>query len=197
MILTLQDKLCYCFIEIRNGKTYMKNVKKQTIPLEIERKFLIRCPDPEYISGLHDCGKTRIFQTYLSGSGGGSLVRIRKRGTEGSWAYTRTEKTDISDAVRTEHETVITEDEYMELLKKADPELKTIIKDRYVLDYLDQTIEIDVFPFWNDRAFMEIELMSEDQDILFPDFIHVIKEVTNDKRYTNRSLAREIPMEGI
>jgi CYTH domain-containing protein len=180
----------------------MKNViydtnQKHTVPLEIERKFLIRYPDLEFISCLYGCSKTQIFQTYLSGSDGGSLVRIRKRGIEGIWAYTRTEKIDISDTVRTEHETVIAEDEYMELLKEADPKLKTIIKDRYVLNYLTQMIEIDVFPFWNDRAFMEIELMSEDQDIHIPDFIHVIKEVTNDKRYTNRSLAKEIPTEAI
>ena len=37
---------------------------------------------------------------------------------------------------------------------------------------------------------MEIELRSETEPITFPDFIKVIKEVTDDEAYKNASLAR-------
>ena len=53
--------------------------------------------------------------------------------------------------------------------------------------------EIDIYPFWRDKAVMEIELSSEDEDFEIPHEIKVIKEVTGDKRYKNASLAIEIP----
>ena len=53
--------------------------------------------------------------------------------------------------------------------------------------------EIDVFPFWQDRAFAEIELLSVDQQIAFPPELRLIRELTDDKRYTNAALARKIP----
>ena len=37
---------------------------------------------------------------------------------------------------------------------------------------------------------MEIELRSEDQEIIFPDGIDVIREVTGDPAYSNHELAR-------
>ena len=37
---------------------------------------------------------------------------------------------------------------------------------------------------------MEIELNKENQKIDFPDFIEIIKEVTEDKYYTNHNLSK-------
>ena len=59
------------------------------------------------------------------------------------------------------------------------------------------TAEIDVFPFWEDRAFCEAELPAEDTPVTLPDWLEVVREVSADKRYTNLALAREIPMEEI
>ena len=36
---------------------------------------------------------------------------------------------------------------------------------------------------------MEIELNEENQEIDFPDFIEIIKEVTEDSRFKNRQLS--------
>ena len=69
---------------------------------------------------------------------------------------------------------------------------KTIEKTRYAVPFNDFIIEIDVFDFWSDRAFAEIELKSEDEQFVLPDFIKVIKEVTFDKRYRNSALSRKI-----
>ena len=55
------------------------------------------------------------------------------------------------------------------------------------------TLEIDVFPFWHNRAFCECELQSEDEPLALPDWLHVYREVTSDPRYTNRALARSVP----
>ena len=70
-------------------------------------------------------------------------------------------------------------------------------KIRYCLPYERQTFEIDVFPFWQDRAFMEIELDDEEQGISFPQEIRVLREVTEDPRYTNSALSLTIPCDEI
>ena len=53
-----------------------------------------------------------------------------------------------------------------------------------------QYLEIDVYPFWNDKAILEIELSDENAVIVFPKQIKVIKEVTDDDSYKNSSLAK-------
>ena len=98
---------------------------------------------------------------------------------------------------RLEQEREISEAEYQALLRQADPALRTLYKQRWCLEYRGQLFEIDLFPFWQDRAFMEIELADEGQELFLPPEIQVIREVTGDRRYTNRALAREIPQETI
>ena len=75
--------------------------------------------------------------------------------------------------------------------------MSVIYKDRYCVNYMGQLLEIDVFPFYSDRAFLEIELSDEAQPIFIPPWLEVIKEVTEDQRYTNASLARNIPYDDI
>ena len=71
----------------------------------------------------------------------------------------------------------------------ADTSKRQIRKDRYCLTYDNQYFEIDVYPFWNDKAIAEIELRDESIDVSFPKEIIVIKEVTDDETYKNSSLA--------
>ena len=54
----------------------------------------------------------------------------------------------------------------------------------------NQYFEIDVYPFWSDQAIMEIELSDPNEEIRFPEIIRVIREVTEDERYKNSSLAK-------
>ena len=68
-------------------------------------------------------------------------------------------------------------------------------KDRYCLMYNGTYYEIDIFPFWKKQAYIEVELLSEDDKVILPDFIKVIREVTYDSRYKNSSLCRSIPDE--
>ncbi len=157
--------------------------------MEIERKYMIRMPDEDFLSAL-DC--TEIVQTYLLGENG-STERVRKRGKNGHYVYTHTIKYKISNMSRREDEREISAAEYDKLLKRADPERNTIEKLRYCYISAGLTWEIDVFPFWKDRAFMEIELESEAQCFSFPPDIEIIRELTDDKRYTNAALAKHIP----
>ena len=55
--------------------------------------------------------------------------------------------------------------------------------------------EIDIYPFWKKQAICEVETETEDEYYTLPDFIEVIREVTEDKSYTNRSMAFFVPFE--
>lgn len=163
--------------------------------LEIERKFLIRYPDMTFLRKNADC--TEIEQVYLRKGEDGASARVRRRGRSGSYMYTHTVKTRISDVSRVEMEHEITEAEYKAFLKEADPDRSVIRKLRFCLEYREQLFEIDIFPFWTDRALMEIELESENQGIFFPPEIQIVRELTADRRYTNAAIAKCIPWEDI
>ena len=76
------------------------------------------------------------------------------------------------------------------MLMDADTSKKQIRKTRYCLTFGNRYFEIDVYPFWSDRAIMEIELADENEKIEFSEFIKVIKEVTDNDSYKNSSLAQ-------
>ena len=158
-------------------------------PCEIERKYLIEYPDLDWLESLDNCRKIEIIQTYLL-SGKDEERRVRQRGENGSYLYYETVKRKVTDLKRIELERRLTWQEYAALLMDADPSLKQIRKTRYCLTWENQYFEIDVYPFWKDRAIAEIELRSEDTPVRFPKKLHVIREVTQDAAYRNYALAR-------
>ncbi len=163
------------------------------LPLEIERKFLIHYPDLEELR--RRCKETReITQTYLKKAAPeAGVIRLRMQTVGGETRYIRTEKRKLTDMTRVEIETDLTKEEYEAQLRLADPNLQVIRKTRWCVEFGGKLLEIDLFPFWQDKAFLEIELESEDAPFAIPDFIHVIREVTDDPRYTNRALAEKLP----
>ena len=160
-------------------------------PYEIERKFLIEYPDIERLKDDPNCEEIDIIQTYLK-SDNNEEVRIRQRGKNGSYIYFKTTKRTIDGCKRIETEKRLTEREYLQLLMDADTDCRPVRKTRYCLTYNNQYFEIDVYPFWNNKAILEIELNDESEKISFPDFIKIIKEVTDDEYYKNHSLAKII-----
>ena len=159
---------------------------------EIERKFIIRRPDRQYLEAHGSA--TQIIQTYLIGKPG-ETTRVRKRWNGKYTSYTLTIKSRVNAIRQIERERVLSEEEYQELLKTADPDRSPICKERWIVEYSGQRFEIDVFPFWEHQAYLELELEDENQTIVFPPELDIIREVTGDSRYTNRGLAREIPPE--
>ena len=157
-------------------------------PLEIERKFLIEYPDIRWLEAQPNCRKVDIIQTYLEAPQGDE-VRVRQRGENGHYIYFQTTKRRISDVKRVEIERRLDQNEYLRLLMNADTTKKQIRKTRYCLMHQNQYFEIDVYPFWTDKAIAEIELSDENAPVLFPDEIRIIKEVTDDPSYRNSSLA--------
>jgi len=167
--------------------------KKRDLPIECERKFLIQYPDVSLLLSL-GAKKSAITQTYLIGEKG-TTARVRCRVTEGKTTYFHTVKRRLTALSAVEEESEITSGEYTALLKKADSTRNVIQKTRYVLPHEGHLLEIDVYPFWQRQAVLEIELKSEAEEFLLPPFITVLREVTKEVAYKNVSLAKEIPSE--
>lgn len=157
-------------------------------PFEIERKYLIEYPDIEWLENIENSQRIEIIQTYLNSSNGDE-VRVRQRGMDGNYIYFQTIKKKVSDVKRIEIERRLSKDEYLRLLMDADTTKRQIRKTRYCLTFENQYFEIDIYPFWSDKAIAEIELNDEETPIVFPEQIKVIKEVTDDESYKNVSLA--------
>lgn len=164
----------------------MDDRTKTQEPLEIERKFLIPYPNITELKALPGCAALEIVQTYLCGG----AARVRKSASENGCTYTHTEKRKISELTRIEIEREISEEEYLEYLRSADPAFRPIEKTRLRIPYGGHIFEIDIFPFWQDKAVAEVELKSEDEEIAFPHWLNIIDEVTFDPAYKNVSLAR-------
>ena len=158
-------------------------------PYEIERKYLIEYPDMAALEKLPNCQRVEIIQTYLT-TPEGVESRVRQRGIDGNYIYYQTTKKKVTDLKRVEVERRLSKDEYLRRLMDADPNCRPIRKTRYCLTFDNQYFEIDVYPFWKDKAILEIELADEAAQIRFPNQVKVIREVTDDESFKNVSLAK-------
>lgn len=153
---------------------------------EIEKKFLVRLPDTDNLDVKR---KIDITQTYLKNGENNAQRRVRRIADGENIIYTYTEKLFITAVTRKEMEYEIDEPEYNRLIVQARDDCSPVNKTRYCFDYQSQTFELDVYPFSDSLAIMEIELGFEEQEIIFPDNVTVLKEVTGDSDYSNASLA--------
>ena len=161
-------------------------------PLEIERKYLIAYPDVDALRSR--CSAVyEMEQTYLRAAPG-VTARVRRRVGERE-EFFHTEKERITDRTHVERERTVTREEYETLLQTRDENALSVSKTRYCLPHDGLIFEIDVYPFWQSVAVMEVELEGEEQEFSLPDGITVIREVTEDRRMKNAALARHIPSE--
>ena len=163
-------------------------------PLGVQRSFLIEYPDVHWLERRENCRKVEIVQTYLR-SAPGEEVCVRQRKTSGSCAYYETVKKPLDDGREVELEKALTQKEYLKRLSDADRARGTLRKTRYHLRYEDRYFEIDLFPFWQDRALCEIQVSDEAVPVTLPPELTVIREVTDDPAYSNAALAGAVPEE--
>ncbi len=162
--------------------------------IEIERRFIIELPDICALEKMDKYTVSEIVQTYLA-SEEGTTRRVRKRTTLGTTRYYETVKTRIDKMSVIEDEGEISAEEYEALLPLISEGTRPIIKTRHAFPYNRKTVEIDVYPEWQRSAILEVELSSRDEEIVLPDFIRIIREVTGDRRYSNAGMSREFPIE--
>lgn len=164
---------------------------------EIERKYLIARPDIALLKAQPGCEIWDIEQIYLNDGPDGQTRRIRRVLTGGREIYYRTFKRRLTALSAEEDEGEITAEAYARYALERDPNRAAILKTRYRVPYAGHVLEFDVYPFWTDRAIMEIELESEDEAAAIPDYVRIIRDVSGEKAYKNKQLARRVPMEDI
>ena len=153
-------------------------------PIEAERKFLV-----EIVGELPECREFEITQTYLKEKDG-LEPRIRKRIENGHPVFFLTTKRFVSVNERVEIEREIPQEEYEALLAKANPAKRPIHKRRQCFEWNGRYLELDTFvspPL--PHHLLEIEHVSMDDEITFPPFLKVIKEVTDDPEWYNMNIA--------
>lgn len=165
-------------------------------PMEIEHKYLVKMPTPAVLSALPSCRILSMVQTYLQAAPG-ETHRVRRVQEGDAVTYFETVKRRVSALSATEQEQCITREVYEALLQSADPTRHPIEKTRYAWPYGGHVMELDVYPFWQDRAVLEVEVTSEGEAVTLPPELCVIAEVTADKRYKNVNLAKCVPNDDI
>lgn len=144
---------------------------------EIERKFLVK-GDYKHLA----YNKTHIEQGYIA-SGNSRTVRVRIRDDKGY--LTIKGPSGLGGLTRYEFEKEISLEDARNLMSICLP--GTIVKDRWLVKNGKHVVEVDEFFGENEGLVIaEIELNSEDEEYLRPDFLG--EEVTGDKRYYNSYL---------
>lgn len=147
------------------------------MPIEIERKYLVH---KHLLPKLEVFQHHSIIQGYLS-SDPNLTIRIRLKNNKAFLTF-KGKTTGIS---RTEIEIPVDVSVADELISSF--ELKTLIKKRYLIPIEEMLIELDVFegPLQG-LILAEIELKSEDQEIVLPDWI--ADDVSDREEYYNSNL---------
>lgn len=162
----------------------------EPIPHELERKFLIKMPSEKSFEEMGDYSMSEIIQTYLK-TDGDVERRIRQRGTQkDGFSFFYTEKKKITELERSEEETKIDVNKYISLMAFSDTSLHQISKKRYCFVYDRKYFEMDVYPFSDEYAILEIELSEKDEAFNLPPFLEIVREVTYEKEFKNKELAR-------
>lgn len=148
--------------------------------LEIERRWLVKIPDC-----LDGYESHYIEQAYLEPANG---FQGRIRRWDDKFIYTEKARTG-SNVSRIENEKEITAEEYGELQKNTI--LNVIRKRRYIIPCGSLKFELDVFENAVEEGYgiMEAELSGENESFEMPDFVEIVREVTEDRYYSNRNFA--------
>jgi CYTH domain-containing protein len=163
----------------------------EPIPLESEKKLLVKV-DLDILA--MNARPSEIVQTYLLTPDNSHELRVRKRGQDGEYFYTLTEKRDHGPGQRLEIERIISESDYNCYLRMKDPKRKPIEKTRYCFFYMSQYLEIDIYeepimPGSNWNAVLEIEQTVPNTEIYIPEWITSPKDVTNNPNFRNSAIA--------
>jgi CYTH domain-containing protein/predicted ATPase len=179
--------------KIERAKKALAHTLGIPVPLEIERKYLVKKFPFEWLNGL-GAEKISINQHYLrpvEKDGRRISRRVRLRIQHGGFSCFYTEKEDVKPGVRLERERKITEREYVLLLSETQPGTHAVQKERYCFTYGDQYFEFDVFTGQlAGLAILEKELTEENQGVWVPEQFGQVQDVTGMPEFTNEALSR-------
>ena len=171
--------------------------KVTAMNVETERKYLIKFPDTAYLRTIEGCRVLDMRQTYLDSLPDAPKTerRVRAITENGAVSYVYTQKSPRAYLSRFEDERDVSREEYEALLGDAYAEL---VKTRYAFPYAGHVMEIDVYPpeiggeIFDGYAILEVEMDDPDEAVEFPEFLEIVCEVTDDRKYHNKTIARKL-----
>lgn len=152
---------------------------------ELERKYLVHSLGDDVYP--HTMVDVEIEQRYLT-SPDDVEARIRNRGG----VYTHCEKRRIDELRRIEKERIITPRQYFSFMEHVDSDRNPIYKTRTCFVWHYQYFELDRFHRnLEGLKLLEIELRSSYDEVKIPDWIDVVREVTDDYSFSNYQLSEK------
>jgi len=162
---------------------------------EIERRWLV-APEHIIVDWRTVCpiiNQYAIVQAYLDHPDGdeGVVERVRRSDGPNGKVFTHTVKWPTGNVGhRREQESIVSEEQYHRLLKRESGDYGVIYKVRWVFDYKGWTWEFDQFTSPGRATVLEVELPSLDTEVELPPWIPIVREITDEVRWTNAMIAR-------
>lgn len=149
-----------------------------------ERKYIVEITGP-----LPETIDSDIVQTYLV-SEPGTEIRLRRRTWNGKVVNVHNTKKRTGPGEQIETERQVENALYESLLQQADPYRQSISKHRQSFIWKGQYFELDTYHnALEGLVILETKGIADVEDVNFPPFIRVIKEITGNKEYYNSNLA--------
>lgn len=170
------------------------NVIGNPIAYTYQKKLLIEKPTQEVINQFMESIKTTkisIVQNYLHTFDAKVERKIVQRSLNGEYSYYFVEMRDNNNLSRSIKRRIIGPREYKENMHNSNAHLHQIVKDRYCFIYNGIAYRMDLYPFDDKKAMLEVMVSSEGyENVKVPEFIKVIRDVTEDLRYRNYAIAQ-------
>lgn len=157
-------------------------------PMIGKRKYLVRMPDIDALQARCHATPLDMMQTYLLQTSPNVERRIRQQRNGADYLYFYTEKHFKEGGGKWDTEKPISEKQYIRYLMESDISMHSVHKTKYRFTYDDKRMELDVYPFSQEKAVLFV--YSNDEGARIPPEITVIREVTGDPEYKNKQLAR-------
>ena len=172
--------------KINRAVAQIYRILGQDAPEPGKTKYLVRMPDRGALCRNYGATPIEMMQTYLLSSDPEIERRIRQQSSFGDQLFFYTQKRVAEDGTRWVTERPISEKEYVAYLMEADLTLHSVRKLKYRFDYAKHRMALDIYPFSKDKAML---FVYGSEPFELPPEIEVIKDVTGDLEYKNRTLA--------
>lgn len=183
------DNSCDFEEKINRGISAIYALVGQSAPEDEKRKYLISMPDTGALLRKREAVAVEMMQTYLISTKPNTVRRIRQQCSGEDYLYFYTEKRSDENGRHWVTEKPISQKEYIAYLMESELSMHPVRKTKYRFTYDDRRMEIDVYPFSEDKAVLFV-YGSLEKAVKLPEELELIREVTGEAEYKNSTLAK-------
>lgn len=158
------------------------------VPAAEKTKYLISPPDVQMLIDTFGAIEIEMMQTYLQEVNPLLERRVRQQKGASDYLYFYTEKRTAPDGSKWVTERPISQKEYVSYLMECDASLHPVRKTKYRFTVGSQLMEIDIYPFSEDKAVLFVYGNTNGEPDIPKEF-RVLRNITEDPEYKNRALA--------